>query len=123
VYNIASTSVGVVPLSEQFITSRELSKRLGLSYSYTKQLLAEGKVSGAIKIGRHWLIGSDAKPVKVRKLPTARAVAQRLGFSHSHMRRLIRDGKIKATKFGGEWIINNPYQIRYKRQRKAKGTL
>ena len=107
-------------MSEELITSKELSKRMGLSYSYTKQLLAEGKVIGASKVGRRWLINLGAKPPKFRKLPTAKAVGEQMGFSHSHMRRLIRDGKIKATKIGGEWFIKHPKRIRYKRQRVAK---
>jgi len=106
-------------LSEELITSKELAKKLGLSYSHTKQMLKQGKISAALKVGRSWLINTGARPVKARKLLTAKTVAERLGFSHSHMRRLIRDGKIKGTKIGGEWFITNLKQIRYKRQRKA----
>ena len=107
-------------MSGELITSKELSNRMGLSYPYTKQLLAKGKIIGALKVGRRWLINTEAKPIKARKLLTAKAVAERLGFSHSHMRRLIRDGKIKGTKIGGEWFVTNLKQIPYRRQRKAK---
>ncbi len=106
-------------MSEKLITSKELSKRMGLSHSYTKQLLREGKILGALKVGRRWLIDIGAEPIEAKRLRTAKSVAERLGFSHSHMRRLIRDGKIKGTKIGSEWFVTNLKQIRYKGQRKA----
>ncbi len=106
-------------MSEELITSKELSKRMGLSYSYAKQLLAEGKIPGAVKIGRRWIINTNAKPVKAQKLPTIKIAAEQLGFSRSHMRRLIRDGKIKGTKIGGEWVITKITKVRYQRQRRA----
>ena len=107
-------------MSGELITSKELSKRMGLSHSYTKQLLREGKILGALKVGRRWLISTGIKPVKAQKLPTAKTAAKRLGFSSSHMRRLLREGKIEATKIGGDWVITNLNKKEYRRQRKAK---
>ena len=107
-------------MSEDLINSKELAKKLGLSYSHTKQLLKQGKISGALKVGRNWLIDIGAEPIEAKRLRTAKTVAKRLGFSHSHMRRLIREGKMEATKIGGEWVITNLKQISYQRQRKAK---
>ena len=107
-------------MSEDLINSKELAKKLGLSYSHTKQLLKQGKISGALKVGRNWLIDIGTEPIKAKRLRTAKTVAKRLGFSHSHIRRLIRDGKIEGTKIGGEWVITNLKQIPYQRQRKAK---
>jgi len=109
-------------VSEELITSKELAKELGLSYSYTKQLLKQGKISGASKVGRNWLIDIGAEPIEAKRLRTAKTIAERLGFSHSHMRRLIRDGKITGTKIGGEWVITNLEQTSYQRQRKSKCT-
>ena len=109
-------------MSEELITSKELAKELGLSYSYTKQLLKQGKISGALKVGRDWLIYIGTEPIEAKRLSTAKTVAERLGFSHSHMRRLIRDGKITGTKIGGEWVITNLEQTSYQRQRKSKCT-
>src|SRR4030042_48171 len=108
-------------MSEELITSKELSKRMGLSHSYIKQLLREGKIPGALKVGRRWLISTGVKPVKAQKLPTtAKTAAKRLGFSPSHTRRLLREGKIEATKIGGDWVITNLSKKKYQRQRKAK---
>ena len=107
-------------MSGELITSKELSKRMGLSHSYTKQLLREGKILGASEVGRRWLISTNIKPVKAQKLSTAKTAANRLGFSPSHIRRLLREGKIKATKIGGDWVITNLSKKQYQRQRKAK---
>lgn len=107
-------------MKKTFMTSKEYAERCQLSQSHVKELCRQGKIPGAQKIGRDWLISEMEEETQEKGPITAKTVANRLGFSVSHMRRLIREGKMKGTKKGRDWIIIDLEQRVYERQRKAK---
>jgi len=107
----------------EFLTSKQLARIRGLSHSYTKQLLRQGKIKG-IKAGRDWLIPNTRTPIEKVKYFTAKQLAKKLEFSHSHIRNLLRQGEIKGVKVGRDWLITDLEQYAYRGKRsKVKGAI
>lgn len=48
-----------------YITAREAAKKFGFEYTYMTRLLNEGRVPGALKWQRDWLVPKDAKVEKL----------------------------------------------------------
>lgn len=56
------------------ITSTQAAQQLGVSRRRVLQLLAEGRIKGAAKAGRDWLIPS---PVQIESAPRGQAAHKR----------------------------------------------
>lgn len=52
-----------------YLTTTEYAHRLGINPSRVRQLLAEGRIPGARKHGRDWLIPADARPTEAEMGP------------------------------------------------------
>jgi hypothetical protein len=95
--------------------------RKGLSHSHARRLLREGRIPGAMKVGRDWIVNLGLTAIQGEGVETAKVLAERLGFSHSHTRRLLRYHRIKGEKIGRDWIIASRKHIGYLRQRAKPG--
>ncbi|MGH9890827.1 MAG: helix-turn-helix domain-containing protein [bacterium] len=56
-----------------FVSTQEAAELLGIHESRVRALAAEGRIRGALKVGRAWIIplGADGKP-QAKILPTGR---------------------------------------------------
>lgn len=45
-----------------FISLTEFCQRYGKDPGNTRRLLAQGRIPGAVKVGRQWILPADARP-------------------------------------------------------------
>jgi predicted site-specific integrase-resolvase len=110
-------------LAQGWLTSRDLSERLGLTRQRIQQLRVKGRLPGAIRIGKHWVFPHDAvailgatKGQKKPKAPglraqmraerwlTTRDVAERTGLAQCRVLKLTKSGKLAGTQRGSQWF-------------------
>lgn len=60
-------------MAPKFVSTQEAAELLGIHESRVRALAAEGRIRGAVKVGRAWIIplGRDGKP-QAKILPTGR---------------------------------------------------
>lgn len=115
------------------INARQAAEELGISHQRVCQLLNMGRIQGARKKGRGWLIPPDPKVIPSvntgRKQPPPGYVqvtqaAIELKVSTGMVRQYIGQGRIPgAVKLGRhKWIMPTPVQLlpKPKRQRPAR---
>ena len=110
----------------QLQTAKQYADTHHLSHSFVRAQCDEGKIPGAIKPGRDWLIPIGMKPGEEIELESTTTFAKKVGYSQMQVRRWIKDGQIKAHFIGRDYLIDPEQEIdkelddRLRKMRKKK---
>jgi hypothetical protein len=114
-----------------WINTTETAKQLGISTARVRQLLAEGRIRGAYKIGKYWMIplfdgkpwiqtgtrGPKARWRNARSRAVTKIYINRSKLANNHARGtyhpVISVNRVDRNLYGHEVEINGPCRIVY----------
>ena len=103
----------------RYVTVAEAADEVGLTESYIRRLCREGRVRGAERFGKSWMIPTPVTVYSVIESQTggragligATEAAAVLGITRQRVIQLCRAGGIKgARKVGRHWAIPTPVE-------------
>jgi Helix-turn-helix domain len=119
-----------------WITTTETAIHLGISDARVRQLLAQGRIRGACKIGKYWMIplfdgkpwidrgnrGPKPKWISARPKAKTKIYINRSKLAQNHKRGthypVISVNRADRYLFGDEVVINGPCRIVYEPDKK-----
>ena len=107
----------------QYQTAEEYAETNNLSHSNVRAQCRKGKIPGAVKSGRNWLIPVDVKSGKKLMPHSTKTFAEIYDCSQMQVRRWIKAKQLKADLVGRDYVIDVRQNISRDMIRKLKKML